>query len=114
MKTIGELERMVERLSHKVQAFDDPDDKEKLKTLLAELAAAKNNQTPTLGMKRVDLENSMDNFIVSEFKRLTADLIDLCETVKSKDTRTASIAQTHYETACMYAVKAAVTESRYP
>ena len=40
-------------------------------------------------------------------KRLTADLIDLCEQVKSKEPRLAALAQTAYEEACLWAVKAA-------
>jgi hypothetical protein len=34
-------------------------------------------------------------------------MIDLCETLKAKDARLASLAQTHYEDAAMWAVKAA-------
>jgi hypothetical protein len=46
---------------------------------------------------------------VNEIKSKTADLIDLCETLKSVDARLAALAQTHYEDAAMWAVKAATT-----
>lgn len=40
-------------------------------------------------------------------KQKTAELINLCEELKAKDPRLASLAQTEYETAAMWAVKAA-------
>jgi hypothetical protein len=47
---------------------------------------------------------------VDEIKRRTADLIDLCEQeLKSLDGRLAALAQTAYEEAAMWAVKAATT-----
>ncbi len=51
--------------------------------------------------------------MVDEIKRVTADLIDLCEQNKStladkgEENRLWSLAQTHYEDAAMWAVKAA-------
>lgn len=44
---------------------------------------------------------------VDQLKQKTAELIDLCEDLKSKDGRLASLAQTAYEEAVMWAVKAA-------
>jgi len=46
---------------------------------------------------------------VDEIKNKTADLINLCEGLKAKDPRLASLAQTAYEEAAMWAVKAATT-----
>lgn len=45
--------------------------------------------------------------LVDQIKQKSAELIDLCETLKSKDGRLASLAQTAYEEAAMWAVKAA-------
>lgn len=45
--------------------------------------------------------------LVDSIKQKSAELINLCETLKEKDPRLASLAQTYYETAAMYAVKAA-------
>ena len=47
--------------------------------------------------------------MVDKLKRYTADLIDLCEELKYKDPRLAALAQTAYEEAAMWAVKAATT-----
>jgi hypothetical protein len=48
--------------------------------------------------------------MVDKLKRYTADLIDLCEELKHLDPRLASLAQTAYEEAAMWAVKAATTK----
>lgn len=62
----------------------------------------------TIGEDRVRVSfNPSDNNIVDRIKLKTAELIDLCETLKEKDARLASLAQTHYEDAAMWAVKAA-------
>jgi hypothetical protein len=68
----------------------------------------------SLGTERVRVKfNPSDNTSVMQIKQLTADLIDLCETCKhqgSKDgehQRLWALAQTHYEDAAMWAVKAA-------
>lgn len=62
----------------------------------------------TLGELRVRTDfNVTANSVVDEIKTKTAQLINLCEELKSKDARLASIAQTEFETAAMYAVKAA-------
>ena len=45
--------------------------------------------------------------IVLEIKQKAARLIDLCEALKEKDPRLASLAQTSFEEAAMWAVKAA-------
>jgi hypothetical protein len=62
----------------------------------------------TVGEERVRIKfNPGGNGIVDEIKQKSAELINLCETLKSKDARLASLAQTHYEDAAMWAVKAA-------
>jgi len=50
--------------------------------------------------------------VVNKIKRQTADLIDLCEQLRNQSNemnRLVSLAQTHYEDAAMWAVKAATT-----
>ena len=62
----------------------------------------------TVGEQRVRIEfNPSNNDLVSSIKQKTAELINLCEELKSKDGRLASLAQTSYEEAAMWAVKAA-------
>jgi hypothetical protein len=62
----------------------------------------------TLGEKRVRAAFNPDkNSEVDLIKQKTAELIDLCETFKPKDPRLAACAQTAYEEAAMWAVKAA-------
>jgi len=62
----------------------------------------------TLGKDRVRYQfNPSNNGEVDEIKRRTAELIDLCERLKTYDVRLASLAQTAYEEAAMWAVKAA-------
>lgn len=66
----------------------------------------------SIGTDRVRLSfNPSADPLVEEIKQKTADLIDLCEGLKAKDARCSAIAQTHYETAAMFAVKAATTGS---
>jgi hypothetical protein len=62
----------------------------------------------TLGEERLKFNagHSADS-IVDEIRRKSAELIDMCETLKSKDARLASLAQTSYEQACMWAIKCA-------
>lgn len=64
----------------------------------------------SIGAHRVreSFNPSQDN-TVDKINRLSADLIDLCETLKPMDVRCASLAQTAYEDAAMWAVKAATT-----
>lgn len=66
----------------------------------------------SLGAHRVreSFNPSQDN-MVDKIKRYTADLIDLCEDLKRLDPRLAAIAQTEYENACMWAVKAATAQA---
>lgn len=65
-------------------------------------------RSPTLGEQRVRLDfNPSQEGVVVDIKRHTASLIDLCEKLKAKDPRLASLAQTAYEEAAMWAVKAA-------
>lgn len=62
----------------------------------------------TVGEQRVRTEfNPSQNDTVSQIKQKTAELINLVETLKEKDGRLASLAQTSYEEAAMWAVKAA-------
>lgn len=62
----------------------------------------------TLGEARVRTDfNVTKSGTVDEIKIKTAELINLCETLKEKDGRLASLAQTSYEEAAMWAVKAA-------
>lgn len=62
----------------------------------------------TIGETRVRVEfNPSSNDIVTKIKEETASLIDFCETLKSRDPRLAALAQTAYEEAAMWAVKAA-------
>ena len=65
----------------------------------------------SLGAQRVreDFNPSKED-MVTKIKRYTADLIDLCEDLKHLDPRLASLAQTAYEEAAMWAVKAATTK----
>lgn len=66
------------------------------------------NQTPTIGEQRVRTTfNPSQDGTVDQIKQKTAELINLCETLKEKDIRLASEAQTGYEAAAMWAVKAA-------
>lgn len=61
----------------------------------------------TIGEDRVRLSfNPNENPVVRAIKEDTAALIDFCETLKSKDPRLAALAQTAYEEAAMWAVKA--------
>lgn len=65
--------------------------------------------------------NPSGSELVDKIKRYTADLIDLCEEMKragasvqhgregAEQARCAALAQTHYEIAGMFAVKAATT-----
>lgn len=65
----------------------------------------------SLGAERVrETFNPSGNEMVDKLKRYTADLIDLCEDLKQLDPRLAALAQTAYEEAAMWAVKAATTD----
>lgn len=62
----------------------------------------------TVGEARVRVSfNVSASDTVAQIKQKSAELIDLCETLKAKDGRLASLAQTAYEEAAMWAVKAA-------
>ena len=62
----------------------------------------------TVGELRVRTEfNPSANGEVDVIKQKTAELINLCEDFKAKDPRLASLAQTTFEEAAMWAVKAA-------
>ena len=63
---------------------------------------------PTKGELAVRLDfNPSQEGVVYDIKRHSAALIDLCEKLKAKDPRLASLAQTAYEEAAIWAVKAA-------
>lgn len=65
----------------------------------------------TEGQMRVRVYfNPYGNEMVEVIKTLTASLIDLCERLKAKDPRLAALAQTAYEEAAMWAVKAATAD----
>lgn len=65
----------------------------------------------SLGKDRVRAGfNPSSNERVESIKSLTAQLIDVCEDLKPLDPRLAALAQTAYEEAAMWAVKAATTE----
>jgi hypothetical protein len=65
----------------------------------------------SVGAQRVrESFNPSKDDMVDKIKRYTADLIDLCEDLKSLEPRLASLAQTAYEEAAMWAVKAATTK----
>lgn len=62
----------------------------------------------TTGEQRVRTAfNPSQDGIVDQIKQKTAELINLCEELKDKDPRLASLAMTEYESAGMWAVKAA-------
>ena len=62
----------------------------------------------TVGEQRVRTTfNPSQDDTVSQIKQKSAELINLCEELKNKDGRLASLAQTAYEEATMWAVKAA-------
>lgn len=65
-------------------------------------------KTQSLGEARVRTTfNPSQTDLVAQIKQKSAELINLCEELKSKDGRLASLAQTSYEEAAMWAVKAA-------
>lgn len=67
-------------------------------------------QSLTLGEQRVRTKfNPSAEGMVDKIKSKTAELIDLCEEMKGLDPRLSSLAQTAYEEAAMWAVKAATT-----
>lgn len=62
----------------------------------------------SIGEQRVRTRfNPSQDGVVDKIKQKTAELINLCEELKAKDARLTSLAQTHYEDAAMWAVKAA-------
>lgn len=66
----------------------------------------------SLGEQRVRTDfNTSGSELVDIIKNKTADLINICESLKAngKDGRLASLAQTTYEEAAMWAVKAATS-----
>lgn len=66
----------------------------------------------TIGEQRVRIEfNPSNDDLVFQIKQKTAELINLCEEMKAtgKDARSASIAQTEFESASRWAVTAATS-----
>ena len=62
----------------------------------------------SIGEDRVRTKfNPSTGLVVDQIKQKAAELIDICETLKAKDGRLASLAQTAFEEAAMWAVKAA-------
>lgn len=62
----------------------------------------------TVGEARVRVSfNPESHSTVEEIKKMSAELIDICENLKGKDPRLAALAQTAYEEAAMWAVKLA-------
>lgn len=62
----------------------------------------------TIGEQRVRTDfNVTNNDTVSVIKQKAAELINICEELKAKDPRLAATAQTAFEDAAMWAVKAA-------
>jgi len=79
---------------------------------------AEHKEGMSIGAQRVrESFNPSENNLVDKIKRYTADLIDLCEDLKNsapepvvkEQARLACLAQTAYEEAAMWAVKAATT-----
>jgi len=67
----------------------------------------------TIGEDRVRVKfNPSANSLVEVIKNQSATLIDICEGLKGIDPRLAALAQTAYEEAAMWAVKAATGESK--
>lgn len=67
--------------------------------------------TGSIGAARVrESFNPSQDDAVDKIKRYTADLIDLCENFKELDPRLTALAQTAYEEAAMWAVKAATAQ----
>ena len=64
----------------------------------------------SIGEQRVRTTfNPSSSDTVDQIKNYTAELINLCEKLKEKDGRLASLAMTTYEEAAMWAVKLATT-----
>jgi predicted nucleic acid-binding OB-fold protein len=75
---------------------------------LKKIIKLKNKYMKTIGEERVRTEfNPSKDDVVNLIKQKSAELINICEELKLKDARLASIAQTTYEEATMWAVKAA-------
>jgi hypothetical protein len=67
----------------------------------------------SIGEDRVRMKfNPNSNSTVDKIKQKSAELIDMCEELKALDPRLASLAQTYYEDAAMWAVKAATTNAK--
>lgn len=65
-------------------------------------------KTQSVGEARVRTTfNPSQTDLVAQIKQKSAELINLCEELKSKDGSLASLAQTSYKEAAMWAVKAA-------
>lgn len=68
------------------------------------------NNEQTIGESRVRVAfNPANDSVVDKLKQKTAELINICEDLKSLDSRTAELAQDAYEKAVMWAVKSATS-----
>ena len=73
-----------------------------------QLVMSEETKTQSVGEARVRTTfNPSQTDLVAQIKQKSAELINLCEELKAKDGRLASLAQTAYEEAAMWAVKAA-------
>lgn len=77
------------------------------------MATQETQDSMSLGMRRVRADfNPSNNDVVGYIKAQTGHLIDYCEAwLKEKDPRLAALAQTAYEEAAMWAVKAATSDN---
>ena len=65
----------------------------------------------TIDEQRVRTEfNPSNNGLVDQIKQKAAELINLCEEVKTKDPRLVALAQSAFEEGAMWAVKAATAK----
>ena len=71
---------------------------------------------PTIGEQRVRTTfNPSASGVVDQIKQKSAELIDLCETLRTgsqEQQRLAALAQTHFEDGAMWAVKAATATAK--
>lgn len=71
------------------------------------------NEEKTIGEARVRVDfNTTGSSEVDGIKHLSAQLINVCETMKDRDPRLCALAQTAYEEAAMWAVKLATAEKK--
>lgn len=65
----------------------------------------------TIGELRVrTVFNPSNDSMVDQIKQKTAELINICDQLNDRDPRLVALAQTNFEVAAMWAVKAATAE----